>query len=359
MTGAPERILTRGNEAVAYGAIDAGCRCYFGYPITPQNEISEMLSGLLPEVGGQFVQAESEIGSINMVLGAGACGIPAMTSSSSPGISLMQEGISYMACSMLPGVVVNMQRGGPGLGGIGPSQGDYFQAVKGGGHGDHRNIVLAPSSVQECYDMMFDAFRLAFKYRNPVMVLGDAMVAQMKEPLLRQAPKDAPGFEGLKQSAAPWRVEGCEGRAKRLLKSVYLADGELAARNRLLQDKYAGMREEVRYQAVELDRARLVVVAFGSMGRIAHSTVRKLRAKGHEVGLLRPITLFPFPDGKIAELADKGARFLVIEQNLGQMVEDVRLAVNGRAPVVWHGVMPCVFVDAEDFVGPIMQALEA
>ena len=359
MNAAPERILTRGNEAVAYGAVDAGCRCYFGYPITPQNEIPEMLSSLLPEAGGQFVQAESEIGSINMVLGAGACGIPAMTSSSSPGISLMQEGISYMACSMLPGVIVNMQRGGPGLGGIGPSQGDYFQAVKGGGHGDHRNLVLAPASVQECYDMMFDAFRLAFTYRNPVMVLGDAMVAQIKEPLLRARPENAPGFEGLAQSAAPWRVEGCEGRAKRLLKSVYLADGELAARNELLMGKYADMRKEVRFQAVDLDKAQLVVIAFGSMGRIAHSAVRKLRAQGHRLGLLRPLTLFPFPDGTIAELADKGARFLVIEQNLGQMVEDVLLAVNGRAPVAWHGVMPGVFVDAEDFVKPIMQALEA
>jgi 2-oxoglutarate ferredoxin oxidoreductase subunit alpha len=359
MTAVPERILTRGNEAIAYGAIDAGCRCYFGYPITPQNEIPEMLSSLLPDADGQFVQVESEIGAINMVLGAGACGIPAMTSSSSPGISLMQEGISYMACSMLPGVIVNMQRGGPGLGGIGPSQGDYFQAVKGGGHGDHRNLVLAPASCQECYDMMFDAFRLTFKYRNPVMVLGDAMVAQLKEPLLRKAPQNAPGFEGLTESAASWRVEGSAGRAKRLLKSVYLADGELAARNQILMDKYASMREEVRFQAVDLDDARLVVVAFGSMGRIAYSAVRKLRAKGHRLGLLRPLTLFPFPDKKIAELADKGVRFLVIEQNLGQMVEDLRLAVNGRVPVLWHGVMPGVFVDAEDFVTPILQALEA
>ena len=358
MKAAPERILMRGNEAIAYGAVDAGCRCYFGYPITPQNEIPEKLSRLLPEAGGQFVQAESEIGAINMVLGAGACGIPAMTSSSSPGISLIQEGLSYMACSMLPGVIVNMQRGGPGLGGIGPSQGDYFQAVKGGGHGDHRNLVLAPSSCQECYDMMFDAFRLAFIYCNPVMILGDAMVAQMQEPLLRKAPENAPGFEGLKESAASWRVEGCRGRAKRLIKSVYLADGELAARNELLMEKYAGMGKEVRLQAVDLDNARLVIVAFGSMGRIAHSIVRKLRAKGHRIGLLRPLTLFPFPDGKIAELAGNGTRFLVIEQNLGQMVEDVRLAVNGLAPVTWHGVMPGMFVDAEDFVKPIMKALE-
>jgi 2-oxoglutarate ferredoxin oxidoreductase subunit alpha len=282
-----------------------------------------------------------------------------MTSSSSPGIALMQEGISYMACSMLPGVIVNMQRGGPGLGGIGPSQGDYFQAVKGGGHGDHRNLVLAPSSCQECYDMMFDAFRLAFTYRNPVMVLGDAMVAQLKEPLLRKAPEGAPGFEGLQRSAVPWRVEGCAGRAKRLLKSVYLGDGELAAHNELLMQKYADMRAEVRFQAADLDEARLVVVAFGSIGRIAHSAVRKRRAKGHQVGLLRPLTLVPFPEETSAGLAGNGKRFLVIEQNLGQMVEDVRLAVNGRASVAWHGVMPCVFVDAEDFVAPIIQALEA
>jgi 2-oxoglutarate ferredoxin oxidoreductase subunit alpha len=359
MNAAPERILTRGNEAIAYGAVDAGCRCYFGYPITPQNEIPEMLSSLLPEAGGQFVQAESEIGSINMVLGAGACGIPAMTSSSSPGISLMQEGLSYMACSMLPGVIVNMQRGGPGLGGIGPSQGDYFQAVKGGGHGDHRNLVLAPSSVQECYDMMFDDFRLAFKYCNPVMVLGDAMVAQIKEPLRRVAPENAPGCEGLAQSAAPWRVEGCADRAKRLLKSVYLADGELAARNELLRIKYADMRQEVRFQTLDLDKARLVVIAFGSMGRIAFLAIRRPPRSTRNLTLLPYTTLFPFPDDAIAELADTGARFLVIEQNLGQMVEDVRLAVNGRAPVAWHGVMPGVFVDAEDFVEPIMQALEA
>ena len=353
-----ERILTRGNEAIAYGAMDAGCRCYFAYPITPQNEISELLSSLLPDAGGQFVQAESEIASINMVLGAGACGIPAMTSSSSPGISLMQEGLSYMACSMLPGVVVNMQRGGPGLGGIGPAQGDYFQAVKGGGHGDHRNLVLAPSSCQECYDMMFDAFSLAFAYRNPVMVLGDAMVAQMKEPILRRPPVGAPGFAGLHNSSAAWRVEGCTGRAKRLLKSVYLADGELAARNQELLAKYEAMRKEVRFQDVSLDDAELVVVAFGSMGRIAHSTVRNLREQGHKIGLLRPLTLYPFPEAKIAELADRGVRFLVIEQNLGQMVEDVRLAVNGKSKVSWHGVMPCVFVDADDFVAPIFEAMK-
>lgn len=359
MKNPDERILTRGNEAVAYGAVDAGCRCYFGYPITPQNEIPELLSTLLPERGGSFVPAESEIGSINMLLGAGACGVAAMTSSSSPGISLMQEGLSYMACSMIPGVVVNMQRGGPGLGGIGPSQGDYFQAVKGGGHGDHRNLVLAPSGCQECYDMMLDAFALAFKYRNPVMLLGDAMVAQMKEPLLRKAAQSPPAFAGPVESSAPWRVEGCIGRPKRLIKSVYLAEGELAARNEQLMAKYAAMRAEVRFQAVETEDAELVAVAFGGIGRIVHSAVRRLRAQGRRVGLLRPLTLFPFPDAALARLAEKGARFLVIEQNCGQMVEDVRLAVCGRARVDWHGVMPGVFVDAEDCMKIITQLAEA
>jgi 2-oxoglutarate ferredoxin oxidoreductase subunit alpha len=359
MRGDAERMLARGNEAVAYGAVDAGCRCYFGYPITPQNEISELLSSLLPDAGGAFVQAESEVASVNMVLGAGACGVPAMTSSSSPGISLMQEGLSYMAGSMVPGVVVNMQRGGPGLGSLGASQGDYFQAVKGGGHGDHRNLVLAPSGCQECYDMMFDAFRLAFAYRNPVMLLGDAMIAQMKEPLARGIPPGAPGPGDLRESAASWRVEGCAGRAKRLIKSVYLGDGELAGRNALLTAKYRDMRAEVRFQGVETEDAELVIVAFGSVGRIARGVVRKLRGQGRGVGLLRPLTLFPFPDEELARLADRGARFLVIEQNCGQMVEDVRLAVRGRVQVAWHGIMPGGFADEEDCAEAALRALEA
>jgi 2-oxoglutarate ferredoxin oxidoreductase subunit alpha len=353
-----ERVLARGNEAVAYGAVDAGCRCYFGYPITPQNEISELLSSLLPETGGAFVQAESEVASVNMVLGAGACGVPAMTSSSGPGISLMQEGLSYMAGSMVPGVVVNMQRGGPGLGSLGPSQGDYFQAVKGGGHGDCRCLVLAPSGCQECYDMMFDAFRLAFAYRNPVMLLGDAMIAQMKEPLARRIPPGAPGLDALRESAASWRVEGCAGRAKRLIKSVYLGDGELAERNVLLTAKYRDMRAEVEFRRVETEDAELVIVAFGSVGRIARGAVRRMRGQGRRVGLLRPLTLFPFPDEELARLADGGARFLVIEQNCGQMVEDVRLAVCGRARVAWHGIMPGGFADEEECVDAALRALE-
>ena len=201
-----ERVLIKGNEAVAFGAVDAGCRCYFGYPITPQNEIPEALSVLLPENGGRFVQAESEVAASNMLLGAAACGVPAMTSSSGCGISLMQEAVSYMAGSHVPGVIVNMQRGGPGLGDIGPSQGDYFQAVKGGGHGDHRNLVLAPATAQECYDFMFRAFALAFKYANPVMVLGDAIVGQIKEPVRREPPRDAMRPEDIRALAKDLRI---------------------------------------------------------------------------------------------------------------------------------------------------------
>ncbi len=355
-----KRTLMKGNEAIAYGALDAGCRCYFGYPITPQNEIPETLSLLLPEVGGAFVQAESEIGSINMVLGAGACGVPAMTTSSSCGISLMQEGLSYMAGSHVPGVVVNMARGGPGLGDIGPSQGDYFQAVKGGGHGDYRTLVLAPATAQECYDMMFDAFALSFTYRNPVLVLGDAIVGQIKEPVCRQIPEKALDSAAYAQLSAPWRVEGAGKRQEgsvRLLKSVHLAEGALAARNALLQEKYLAMQKEERAICSECEDAQLVVVAYGSMGRIAQSAMRMLREQGQKVGLMRPLTLYPFPKACLQELAAKGKRFLVIEQNLGQMVEDVRLTLEGKSSVAWHGVMPGMFIGAEALLEPIMQAM--
>lgn len=360
-----ERILIKGNDAIAFGAVDAGCRCYFGYPITPQNEIPESLSALLPQAGGQFVQAESEVASINMVLGAGSCGIPAMTSSSSCGISLMQEGISYMAGSHIPGVIVNMSRGGPGLGDIGPSQGDYFQAVKGGGHGDYRCFVIAPATAQECYDMMFWAFEAAFTYRNPVLVLGDAIVAQIKEPVLRQPPLSAPGLEGFTAQAAAWRVEGYGSRGpntqvapKRLLKSVYLADGTLAQRNEILMQKYSSMQAEAKAQCTDVDDAELIVVAFGSIGRIAQSAQRSLRAQGHKVGMVRPLTLYPFPSALLEDLAARGKRFLVIEQNTGQMVDDVRLAIRKHADSAWHGVMPGLLIGADALIEPIAKALK-
>ncbi len=348
-----ERVLIKGNEAVAYAAVQAGCTCYFGYPITPQNEIPELLSRLLPENGGVFVQAESEVGSANMLLGAGACGVRAMTSSSGPGIDLMQEGISYMIGSEVPAVIVNMSRGGPGLGSLDATQADYYQSTRGGGHGAGRTFVLAPSTCQECYDMVIQAFDLAFKYRNPVLVLGDAVVGQIKEPVLRWKPERRP-----EDGAESWRLEGRGDRPGRLLKSVYLGDGELAAHNRRLEAKYEAMQADARIELTGTDDADLVVAAFGSMGRIAGGAVELARERGFKVGLARPLTLFPFPARTFEELAAQGKRFLVIEQNSGQMVDDVRLAVRRHTDAAFYGVMPGVFVDAEELLQPVLDCLE-
>ena len=265
-----ETVFVRGNEAIAMGAIEAGCRFYFGYPITPQNEIPEYMARHLPALGGTFIQAESEIASINMLLGAGATGARAMTSSSSPGISLKQEGISYMCGSQIPGVIVNMSRSGPGLGGISPSQGDYFQATRGGGHGDYRTIVLAPNSVQENYDLAMKAFDLADKYRNPVVILGDALLGQMKEPLkVRRYRK--------KEFPQDWILTGAKGRKKRLIKSLYLSEGELTDHNWMLNKKYQQMKREIRFETLLLEGAKLVVVAFGSVARIVKTSVQSGR----------------------------------------------------------------------------------
>jgi 2-oxoglutarate ferredoxin oxidoreductase subunit alpha len=348
-----KRVFIKGNEAIGQGALAAGCRCYFGYPITPQNDIPEMLSSAMPAAGGQFVQAESEVAAANMLLGAAACGVRAMTTSSSPGVSLMQEAISYMAGSELPGVIVNMNRGGPGLGDIGPSQGDYFQSVKGGGHGDYRTLVLAPATCQECYDLTFAAFELAFKYRNPVLILGDAIVGQMKEPVVPRDPLPIDPAEG-----GDWKLTGRGQRAPRLLKSLFLDDGALAGQNQHLKNKYDAMRVEVRYEAFETDDAELVVVAYGSIGRIAKSAIRALRAKGLKVGLFRPITLYPFPEAELRALAGQGKRFLTIEHNLGQMVEDVRLAVRGLADSEFFGFFPGNLPTPEEFEAPIRAAVK-
>ncbi len=348
-----KRIFIKGNEAIAHGALAAGCRCYFGYPITPQNDIPEMLSSAMPAAGGEFVQAESEVAAANMLLGAAACGVRAMTTSSSPGVSLMQEAISYMAGSELPGVLVNMNRGGPGLGDIGPSQGDYFQSVKGGGHGDYRTMVLAPATCQECYDLTFEAFDLAFKYRNPVLILGDAIVGQMKEPVMPREARPVDPAEG-----AAWKLTGRGERAPRLLKSLFLEDGALAGQNMRLRDKYEAMRAEVRYEAFETEDADLIVVAYGSIGRIAKSAVRTLRAEGLRVGLFRPVTLYPFPEAALRALAGQGKRFLTIEHNLGQMVEDVRLAVRGITDSEFFGFFPGNLPTPEDFTGPIRAAVK-
>lgn len=331
----PEKILAKGNEAIAMAAIDAGCLLYFGYPITPQNDIPEFLSKHLPALGGEFIQAESEIASINLLLGAVATGARAMTSSSSPGISLMQEGISYMGGSELPAVIINISRSGPGLGGISPSQGDYFQSTRGGGHGDYRVIVLAPSTVQEMYDLTFLAFDLADKYRNPAMILGDALIGQMKEPLLRKAPSR------MNLPPKTWALTGAEGRKPNLLKSLYLQDGALSEHNWKLYQKYEQMKkEEVRFETYRVEDAQLILAAFGSIARIARTSVELAREEGLKVGLLRPITLFPFPDQAFHQLSKKLKIFLTVELNTGQMVEDVRLSVDREAEVFFYGRPP-------------------
>ncbi len=326
-------LLVKGNEAVAMGAIEAGCRYYFGYPITPQNDIPEYMSAHMAEAGGSFLQAESEIASINMLLGAAATGARAMTSSSSPGISLMQEGLSYMAGSQIPGLVVNMSRSGPGLGGIHPSQGDYFQATKGGGHGDYRLIVLAPDSIQECYELTMLAFDLADKYRNPAMLLGDAILGNMKESL------DPVPYKR-KVPAKTWALTGAKGRPTQLLKSLYLSDGELTKHCWRLDKKYKSMDKEVRVQEVAVEDAKMVLVAFGSMARVLKTTVAMAREEGMKVGLIRPITLFPFPSEAINKASGPKKRFMVMELNTGQMVEDVKLAVKPNTDVHFFGVPP-------------------
>ncbi len=318
------------------GALEAGCRYYFGYPITPQSDIPEYMSRELPRLGGQFIQAESEIASINMLLGASACGARAMTSSSSPGISLKQEGLSYMAGSELPGLVVNIARSGPGLGGIDASQSDYFQAVKGGGHGGYRLIVLAPHSVQEMYDLTMLAFDLSDRYRIPALLLGDSVVGQMKEALI---PHSRP------QVALPakdWAVSGKgERAAQNVVKSLYLGDGELEAHNWRLHARYQELKEhEVRCETMGLEDAELVVTAYGITARIAKTALRMARAAGLKVGLIRPVTLFPFPEKAFLEATATVKRVLCFELSTGQMVEDVRLSVARDADVFFYGRPP-------------------
>ncbi|MEI6632072.1 MAG: 3-methyl-2-oxobutanoate dehydrogenase subunit VorB [bacterium] len=341
-----KKVLITGNEAVACGAIQAGCRFYAGYPITPQNELPAYMAKRMPEVGGVFIQAESELAAINMVFGASAAGVRAMTSSSSPGISLKQEGISYIAGAELPAVIVNVMRGGPGLGNIWPAQSDYFQATRSGGHGDYHSIVLAPSCIQETYEFMFLAFDLADKYRTPVIILGDGMLGQMMEPLLvrsqesgvRAGKLQAPNS---KLQAKPWALTGCEGRQPNIVKSFYMVEGDLEKFNLKLQKKYQTIQQkEQRYESLFLDDAKVILVAYGSMARIAKSAVNKLRKKGKKVGLIRPITLWPFPKKifeRTNEQTNKRTTFLVIEMSYGQMLEDVKLTINGKARVEFLG----------------------
>jgi len=330
-----KRLFVKGNEAVAMGALEAGCRYYFGYPITPQSDIPEYLSRELPKLGGEFIQAESEIASINMVLGASATGVRAMTSSASPGISLKQEGISYMAGSEVPGVIANICRSGPGLGGIDASQADYFQAVKGGGHGGYHIVVLAPASVQEMYDLTMHAFDLADMYRTPAMILADAVIGQMKEALI---PNPRPTLNLPEKN---WVVRGRKHGEQRVVKSLHLGDGELEAHNWHLHGKYDELRKkEVMYEEFMTEDAELIITAFGSVARIAKTAIMMGREEGLKIGLLRPITLFPFPSEIIKKLTERCKKILDIELNTGQMVEDVRLSVTCGTEVSFYGRPP-------------------
>jgi 2-oxoglutarate ferredoxin oxidoreductase subunit alpha len=327
--------LMKGNEALAEASLRAGLQAYFGYPITPQSEILEYLAEKSPQRPNTVVlQAESEIASINMVYGAAGAGARVMTTSSSPGISLMQEGISYIAAAELPCLIANVQRGGPGLGTIQPAQGDYFQATKGGGHGDYHMIVLAPSSVQEMADFVFDGFRLSEEYRIPAMILADGALGQMMEKIY--LPKDG----SLPKQNEPWATVGKPvSRERNYITSLHIEPDKMETINLHLQDKYRKLKKEVRCELTNVDDADIILVAFGLTARICNKVMELARAKGLNVGVLRPITLYPFPYEVIAQYADPMRMFLTVEMNAGQMVEDVRLAVNGKCPVSFKGRM--------------------
>ncbi len=326
------RELLEGNFAMAEAAVRAGCEAYFGYPITPQTEILEWMSHRMPELGRVFLQAESEVAAINMVYGAACTGARVMSSSSSPGVSLMLEGISYIAGTELPMVLIDVVRGGPGLGNIAPSQGDYNQIVHGGGHGDYRSIVLAPASVQEAIDLTVLAFDLAEKYRAITVVMADGSIGQMMEPA------ELPEMRPVKTARPEWAVSGAAGRSARVLTSIYLApELEEETNQRMLDRWYQIVANEVRYREYYLDDAEIMVIGFGTAGRVALSAVRAARAEGIRVGLLRPLTVSPYPSEVIEKLSKTAQSILVVEMNTGQMLEDVRLAAEGRLPIEFYG----------------------
>ena len=352
--------LMKGNEALAHAAIRCGVDGYFGYPITPQTEVIETLAELKPweTTGLVVVQAESEVASINMVYGGGGAGKKVMTSSSSPGVSLMQEGISYMAGAEVPGLIVNVQRGGPGLGTIQPSQSDYFQATRGGGNGDYYVIVLAPNSVQEMADFVDLAFTLAFKYRTPAMILSDGVIGQMMEKVVLPPFKPRRTEEEILKEC-PWASTGCDGSRKRnVITSLELKSEVMEERNIHLQEKYKTIREnEVRYETKFMDDADYMIVAFGSAARIAEKAIEMARKKGIKVGLLRPITLWPFPSKEIEAAAKNVKGILVAEINAGQMVDDVKLAVSGCVPVVHYGRLGGIVPEPEEMVNVLKEKL--
>ncbi len=350
----------KGNEALAEAAIRAGMNGYFGYPITPQSEVVEYLAREEPKHNYVLLQAESEVASVNMLYGAAGTGARCMTTTSSPGYSLMQEGVSYIACAELPCVFANIQRGGPGLGTIQASQGDYFQAVKGGGHGDYRLIVLAPNSVQEMVDHTLLAFDIADKYLNPVLILSDGSIGQMMEKVVLPEPREFKPTESYR-AEKPWATMGkTDGRDGNIVTSLYIQSEDMEEKNHKLQAKYKVIEDnEVRYEEYHLDDAEIVISAFGVTSRICKKVVDLARAEGIKIGLLRPITLWPFPTAKFNELAEKESvnHFYSIEMSVGQMVEDIRLTVNGRKPVDYYGRTGGIIPTAEEILDHIKKSM--
>jgi 2-oxoglutarate ferredoxin oxidoreductase subunit alpha len=329
----PRPVLMKGNEAMAEAAIQAGCDAYFGYPITPQAELLEWMARRMPEEGRVFLQAESEIGAINMALGAAATGARVLVSTSGPGFSLMAEGLSYIAGSELPVVVIDVMRGGPGLGSIGPAQADYLQATRGHGHGDYRVPVLAPSSIAEAVALVADAFEIAERYRTPVLILADGVLGQAMEPIV-------PVFRDPPRVPADWATSGAADRPPRAIHSLHLQPEDLEAHNQRLQAKYGAIsRREVRWAGESLDDAEIVIVAYGTAARVAETAIERAREEDLRVGLLRPITLWPFPEGAVAHAARDARAVVVVELSAGQLAEDVRLAVGGSTPILVHGRM--------------------
>lgn len=347
------RQLCKGNVAVIKGAVLAGCRAYYGYPITPASEIAEAAALYLPEVGGTFIQAESETASINMVYGASAAGERVMTGSSGPGVSLMQEGISYLAGAELPCVIVDVMRGGPGLGNIAPEQSDYFAMVKGGGHGNYRNLVVAPASVQEMAELTILAFELADKYRNPAIVLTDGFVGQMMEPLDLE-------YREILAPQKPWAVRGTAGTRKNMVSSIYLESDDLEEHQRRMEAKYIRAQQtETRWEEYLTEDADLLVVGFGIVSRILRSAVDEARKQGIKVGLFRPITLWPFPSRELVAAASRTERVLVVELSNGQMLEDVRLALDGRKPIEFYGRVGGNVPSVDELLGKIEEQTAA
>ena len=349
-----EKVLMKGNEALAEAAIQAGCHHFFGYPITPQTELAAYMAKRMPKIGGTYLQAESEIAAVNMVLGASAAGVRAMTSSSSPGISLKGEGISYMAGSDLPAVIINVQRGGPGLGGIQPSQADYWQATKALGHGDFQILVFAPSTVQEMVNLVSDAFDKADQYRMPAMILADGMLGQMMEPVELPEKKEQTAIE------KPWAACGHEGKRKHnIVNSLYLTPNALESLVRERYERYETIKaNEQRAEEYRTEDADVIVVAYGASSRVARSAVNKAREEGLKVGLVRPITLWPFPTDAIQRAAKQAKHLLVVEMIMGQMVDDVRLAVEGSVPVSFYGRTGGIIPTPKEVLGEIKKLLK-